>query len=356
MKYPEHLLCVTGILFLTCSVRSEIAFRATPEHSECAQSGAAKANPCGVSYVAVNSDGTLIATGDSCTGIMIWNSKTGAKVLQISSEDAYGVRVIGPIAFSPEGNTVAIVSGTKVRVFDSTNGKVQWEIPETSSAATDITFSPDGRLVAVAYARKFAKLWDVSTRKEFLSLEGHSGRVLSIAMSPDGKWIATGSQDKTIKLWDAATGKEKYTLAGHRGFVLGLSFDPKGRFLTSIAGNGDRTVRIWDIDAGKQFSVIEAPVEGLTKVSYSPDGKVLTTSGGKDVILWQVPGEQLLGFLKGHTSNVNSLAFAPDGSWLASGSDDGTVKIWNLSTQTLTLTINDRPVRPSQRVVEGSKN
>jgi WD40 repeat protein len=76
---------------------------------------------------------------------------------------------------------------------------------------------------------KTARIWDVATGQESLSLKGHDNYVYGVAWSPDGKMLATGSLDKTVKVWDAATGQELQTLKGHTGPVNSVSWSPETR-------------------------------------------------------------------------------------------------------------------------------
>jgi len=106
--------------------------------------------------------------------------------------------------------------------------------------------------------------------------------VLSVAFSPDGKTLASGSYDKTIKLWDVATGNE-------------LSKNILNAYITIFLQN--------------------QPFAAVACSSY-----FLTVPFKERVIL------------RGLTGDVLSVAFSPDGKTLASGSGDGTIKLWDVAT------------------------
>src|SRR5437588_677559 len=84
-----------------------------------------------------------------------------------------------------------------------------------------------------------------ATRKEWHTLRGHRGLVLSVAFSPDGGTLATGGVDGTIRLWEVKTGRARANLRAHRSWVNGLTFSADGKRLASASSDG--TVKLWDV-------------------------------------------------------------------------------------------------------------
>ena len=110
-----------------------------------------------------------------------------------------------------------------------------------------IAFSPDGKTLTLASGSRndTIVLWDIATKQEIATFTGHSDRVYSVAFSSDGKTLASGSDDNTIKLWDIATKQEIATLKGHSSFVTSVAFSPDGKTLAS--GSDDDTIKLWSI-------------------------------------------------------------------------------------------------------------
>ena len=116
-----------------------------------------------------------------------------------------------------------------------------------------------------------------------VTLEGHTGWVLSVSFSPDGTLIASGSSDDTVKLWDVATGTNIATLQGHTDDVTSVSFSPDGTTLAS--GADDRTVKLWDVATKQNITTLQEHFYDVTSVSFSPDGNTvklwdLASAGG----------------------------------------------------------------------------
>jgi len=167
-------------------------------------------------------------------------------------------------------------------------------------------------------------------------IQGPSEGIASVASSPDGSIVAYGNySDNSVRLVDVSTGKEIMTLEGHATAVTSLAFSPDGRLLAStgtvnLPPDKDGTVRIWNISTGQQLAVFETP--GINGLAFSPDGALLAGAGVGDpvqIILWDV---ETLSEKKTVSNVFNTISFSPDGGFMASGSRDEAVHIFEVAT------------------------
>jgi WD40 repeat protein len=251
--------------------------------------------------------------------------------------------IFGPVAFSPDGKSLAIGVSDVIKLNNGTSLDEERELVGHTGQVGALAWTPDGAILASgAINDNTIRLWNPATGRLIRTLTGHTGWIRSLAVSPDGKLLASGSTDRTIRLWDIATGRSLHTLEGHTGLLGGVSFSPDGQSLAS--GSRDGTVRLWDVASGQQCSgfKFEAPLsqDGVTRywmtgVAFSPDGKALAAGATDGIVRLLNPatGEEQRQ-LRGHTDWVviRGVVFSPDGKILATASIDGSIRLWDPAT------------------------
>ncbi len=298
----------------------------------------------------------------------------------------------GHIEFSPDGKYLTslgrdgtisvrdIETGVKVKTLTSTGGYTKTMALSSEGDALGISIMPD----------KAVKLWDAETVTRF----PHETRVIAAEVSDDATLLATGGKDKKVRIWDVGSGELHQTLSGyHVGPISALSFSPDGTLLVSTGSRNweeqdgqdgitytlfsldsveDRTAQVWDVTTGENIATFKHLSE-VKAIAFSPDGTLLATSAGRTDIrstkawqdiatlstvnvtclafspegtriavgmsgrqptvqIWDIAIGKPIATFTGHKRGIQSLAFSPDSSLLASGGSDGVIYLWDITS------------------------
>jgi len=285
--------------------------------------------------------GTHVATASDDGTAKVWDVNTGRELLTLSGQSGW----ISGVAFSPDGTRIATAQGEGIaKVWDRNSGDELLTLSGHRDNVLAVAFSPDGRRLATVSVDGTAILWDTETGENLLTLTGHNGsNVHSVAFSPDGTRLATSSSDNTARVWDTTTGIELFNLVGHTSLVGGVAFSPDGSQLVTASADG--TAKVWDLAPSHElFALMADQNDAITNVAISPDclgapeapaeqcGTKLATAGWQ-VWGWDMMTGQRLYELTGHTGFIDSVKFSPNGTRLATASQDETARVWDLTSR-----------------------
>jgi WD40 repeat protein/uncharacterized caspase-like protein len=220
-----------------------------------------------------------------------------------------------------------------------------------AGAIQSIATSADGRLLISGSFDRSAKLWDADSGTLLRTLQGHTEPVSAVAFSPDGRFAITASHDKTTKLWEATSGQlvRTFSHSGEYDRVLSVAYSPDGRAVASGTLGG--TLRVWEVTTGAVVQTMKVN-GGISSLAFSSDGRHILSSDDKTLRLWNATTGALIRSFSGHSENVHAVAISRDGSRLASGGSDHSVKIWDARTGQLVFTLVEQ--EPGNATIKGS--
>lgn len=180
------------------------------------------------------------------------------------------------VVFSHKGTSIAILGLDRIKILDPLTGACLATL-NTERSVLCIAFSFDDNLLVAGLLDGTVTVVDLQTGHLVQAFLGHTGMVLSVAFSPCGGMIASGADDETVQIWNMSLGRHECRLEGHSDAVRAVCWSAKGDQV--ISGSSDTTVRIWNIPERKCSSVIRRHTKMITYVAASQD---LIASGSLD--------------------------------------------------------------------------
>lgn len=310
------------------------------------------AAPVASTVVGMTADGRFTVTSDASGTLRIWNSVTGASVDVLP-----GTKVGNPVKALTVVGTTALL-GTEDNRLVSRPVFPEWNLLRSLGSedggdsvfvdrVLSLAFSPDGKLLAAGGGEASRSgqltLWNVADgtlARQFP--DAHSDTVYGLEFSPDGKLLATASADKFAKVFDVASGTFVRAFEGHTHHVMDVSW--KSDRTTLASAGADNAIKVWNVETGEQARTITTYTRQVTSLQYvGLQDMIVSSSGDKRVFFHNPSNGNPAREFPGNTDYVYRATSTPDGAIVASGGEDGSVRVWNAADAKVIATFAPAP-------------
>ena len=302
-----------------------------------------------VRAVAIHPEKTIVATGRS-NQLHIYDAKTGdylktwtdteLKTPSGQPANAAHISLIESMTFSPDCKTLATGSFREVTLWDVVKGTPRLRINGFADRVVAIAYSPDGKLIATAGGAPTedgeVRVFDANGSNPRTIANAHTDTVFGLAFHPNSTLLATAGSDRYVKVFDVTTLKLVKTFEGHTNHVLDVGWASDGKKLVSCGADVDKMVKVWDYEKGEKVRDITSNQKQATRLQFAGKSSVfLLCAGDGSAKLWNAENANQQKSFDSGKEYLHAAAVSPDGKLVATGGEEGIVRLFNAETAQL---------------------
>ena len=308
---------------------------ASPAHSQAAEKFV-REQASNSRAIACSPNGQFVAAVGFNSRIAVFDLKNRRSV----SRQGHGAGLQG-VAGSPDGKWIATGSDDKtVRIWNR-DTREEAHVVDAATYIYSVRFSPDSKLLAIGDNGGAVYLYDLATRS--VRHYGVPGRITDLVFDPDGEYLAVVGFE--LHIVDLKTGQLRAKISADSSQQGRIAINPLtklivGTAMSMAAGETFKVPNAWSLDGNQLFAHHKELFDEslghrtfIDAVAFSPNGRLLAASSSGAIRLWDMKEKKpVSGPLMGHIGSINELRFSSTGKWLASCSDDGTARVWEVAT------------------------
>jgi len=243
--------------------------------------------------------------------------------------------------YTADGDLLVVVADYETHdftIWSATNRKLLHTFRGHTHSIKCVAFPPNGdyHLLASASWDKTVRLWSPQNQDvQLVQPLKHTRGVHSVVFSPDARFLASRDYNDLVCLWSVTTHNliHSFSCSASKVCVHSIAFSPDGQTLASA---GNRNIELWSTESGELLQTLRGHTRDVTSVDFAPNGQILASVSRDECLnLWSPSYGQLIHSFTAHAASVHTVAFAPDGQMIATASSDNTIRIWSAASRKL---------------------
>eukprot|EP00049_Salpingoeca_infusionum_P007482 m.121976 g.121976 ORF g.121976 m.121976 type:complete len:2507 (+) comp13714_c0_seq1:761-8281(+) len=288
-------------------------------------------SPCGSYFLSASMDGGVRK--------WVWDGSlfTNAGHLTQDHNRTIHQKGVRCTAIRPDGKHIVTGGGDScVRVWSATSLKERNFLSDHSDVVTTVAYSPDSEFLASASLDAKIYIWHTTTYQRTAALDSHENGVTALSFSSDSRRMASGSLDLSVIVWALPSFEPQFSIRTQR-YSRSTIFNLDNTHIFSAYA---RSMQITKLPT--HYFASTSPAGYITCLVFDKNGTTIATGGEDGIVrIWEREGLKSVGVLNDHQNHVSAVAFSPDGRTIVSGSHDKTIKVWDSTTHTLRKTLGE---------------